>query len=92
MTLEVAASDVAINGDAWIDPEVVELAGISPEELEAMRNPPAGPGAPVAQPSFDENKYHMGYPEEIYKLMLSAPDEVLIERMSYAEPPVKVLS
>jgi len=88
LTLEVATSETAINGDEWVDPEVVALAGISKEELTAMRHPCPGPSAPVAQPAFDDTKYHMEYPEKIYQLMLAAPDEILIERMSYPEPPV----
>jgi len=88
LTLEVAISEAAIDGDQWIDPEVVQLAGISAAELNAMRNPPGGPEKPMAQPSYDETKYHMGYPEKMYKLMLAAPDEVLISQMSYTDPPV----
>lgn len=89
LTLEVAVSETAIDGSQWIDPEVVALAGISADELAAMRHPPAGPGEAVAQPAYDDEKYHMGYPPHIYEMMLAAPDEVLMRRMSYTEPPVK---
>ena len=39
LTLEVATSAQPIDGRAWIDPEVVELAGITAEELDRYRNP-----------------------------------------------------
>ena len=39
LTLEIATSKDAIDGDHWIDPEVVQLAGISPEELARYRAP-----------------------------------------------------
>ncbi len=31
-----------------------------------------------------------GYPEELYKMMIAAPDEVIFEQASEPEPPVKV--
>lgn len=90
MTLEVATSDGVINGDMWIDPEVVALAGISDDELAKMRNPAKEviENSPVPQPEYDPSKYHMGYPENVYSMMLKFSDEGLMERMSYAEPPV----
>lgn len=90
MTLEVATSEGIIDGDMWIDPEVVALAGISEIELARMRKPSAEVAgkSPVPQPEFDPSKYHMGYPDALYKMMLGASDEGLMERMSYSEPPV----
>jgi len=90
MTLEVATSEAAINADQWIDPEVVALAGISKDELERMKSPAPypRPASPVPQPAYDETRYHLGYPLEAYRKMLSIPDEKMIERMSYPEPPV----
>ena len=92
MTLEVATSETAIDAEQWIDPEVVALAGISQEELARMKAPPAykRPEAPVPQPAYDESRYHLGYPPEAYRKMLSIPDEKMIERMSYPEPPMPV--
>ena len=51
----VQHQDLAIDGRAWIDPEVVELAGITPEELDRYRNPApyADEGGKVAQPELD---------------------------------------
>ncbi len=39
LTLEVATSSEALNPEAWIDPEVVALAGITAEELERFKRP-----------------------------------------------------
>ncbi len=92
LVLEVATSSQAIDGDAWIDPEVVKLAGISPEELARYRSPQpftAGP-EPVNQPPFDESKPHLGYPRHVYLTMLQVPDEVVTQTASYPDPPVTV--
>ena len=93
LSLEVATSNAPIDGRAWIDPEVVELAGISAEELDRYRKPEAfeGQGGGVAQPRFDREKpWPRGYPEAVYEAVASAPDDVIAERSSYPDPPVKV--
>jgi catechol 2,3-dioxygenase-like lactoylglutathione lyase family enzyme len=93
LSLEVATSEKAIDGRAWVDPEVVRLAGISDDELERYRSPaPSDPqGGSVPQPPFDpENPWMRGYPEALYKAMLATPDEVILERSSETEPPVRV--
>ena len=42
MMLEFSTSEgEAIDAESWIDPEVVKLNGMSPEELEKYKNPPA---------------------------------------------------
>lgn len=93
MTLEIATSSVGIDGRAWVDPEVVGLAGISEVELERYRNPTAdGPSeSPVAQPEFDPNMpYPRGYPTEVYEAMIAIPDDVLKAKFSINTPPVEV--
>jgi len=93
LSLEIATSEKPIDGRAWIDPEVVALAGISDAELERYRNPEpyAGQGGSVPQPPFDPEKPWMrGYPEAVYKLVASTPDEVLFAQASVPDPPVKV--
>ena len=93
LSLEIATSEKAIDGRAWIDPEVVGLAGISQAELARYRTPQPheGKGGAVPQPPFDPEKPWMrGYPEEAYKAVVATPDEVLFERASETEPPVKV--
>ena len=90
LTLEVATSEVAIDADVWIDPDVVERAGISAEELERYKHPePFTPDdTPVAQPPIDPTKPHMHYPPHDYERMMTIPDDVLTAAASFAEPPV----
>lgn len=92
MVLEVATSDEAIDGDHWIDPEVVELAGISAEELARYRNPepfvPDPEASPLPQPPYDPDKPHLGYPEETYRKLLEIPDDVVRATASYPDPPI----
>lgn len=91
MTLEVATSQVAVDPEQWIDPAVLEKAGISGEEAARFRAPAdyTGP-SPVPQPAYDPSKPHMAYPKEAYLQMLAAPDAAITAGASYAEPPVKV--
>lgn len=90
MTLEVATSQAFVE-DKWIDPAVLEKAGISDEEAARYRQPDAysGEGGTVAQPPYDPSKPHLAYPEEMYQQMLKMPDDVITQTGSYAEPPVK---
>ena len=94
LSLEIATSEKAIDGRAWIDPEVVGLAGISEAELARYRSPAPheGEGGAVAQPPFDPEKPWMrGYPEEAYKAVLATPDDVVAaQAAAFADPPVKV--
>lgn len=90
MALEVATSQVAVDPKRWIDPAVLEKAGISKEEAARFTAPAAYTGpSPVPQPPYDPAKPHMTYPEAIYKRMLAMPDEAVTGATSYAEPPVK---
>ncbi len=93
LSLEVATSAKPIDGRAWIDPEVVELAGISAEELDTFRNPVSyeRPETSVAQPAFDPDlPWQRGMTREVYEAIISMPDDVVAERMSENEPPVLV--
>lgn len=92
LTLEVATSSEALNPDAWIDPEVVALAGISPQELERFRAPApyAGEGGTVPQPPLDPAKPHLEYPPHRYEQVLAMSDDEITKLSSYAEPPVQV--
>lgn len=90
LTLEVATSTAAIDGDHWIDPEVVALAGIDADELARFRHPAAftRPDAPVPNPPIDPAKPHMVYPPQVYAAMMSMPDDQLTARFSETTPPV----
>ena len=93
LTLEVATSAQPIDGRAWIDPEVAELAGITAEELDRYRNPVVytSPDAPVPQPDFDPSlPWQRGFRREIYEALITTPDEVVTERLSENIPPVSV--
>ncbi|MDP1967253.1 MAG: VOC family protein, partial [Reyranella sp.] len=90
MTLEVATAQGVIDPDRWIDPTVLEKAGISAEESARFRAPAPFTGvSPVPQPPYDPDKPHMAYPREAYLGMLAIPDEALTAGVSHAEPPVK---
>jgi catechol 2,3-dioxygenase-like lactoylglutathione lyase family enzyme len=90
LTLEVATSAIAIDGNHWIDPEVVALAGISTEELATYRQPDAfeRPADALPNPPIDWSKPHMVYPKPVYEALMSMPDDDVADRFSVTEPPV----
>jgi catechol 2,3-dioxygenase-like lactoylglutathione lyase family enzyme len=93
LTLEIATSAEAIDARAWIDPEVVELAGISAAELARFRAPAAfrSRGGAVPQPPIDPTKPHQrGFPERAYRTLMEMPDAELTKRLSESTPPVAV--
>ena len=93
LTLEVATSDCVEHPPdsegTWIDQEVVDLAGISPEELEHFIRPADfdGQNGAVTQPEYDAKKPHLGYPKEAYPVMLKMPDSEFKTRPEDREPP-----
>lgn len=91
LSLELACSTEPIDCEAWIDPEVVALAGISATELERHKNPEPFPrcDSPVPQPGVDASGPHMYYPDEMYKAVLAMPDEAMLH-VAGGEPPVTV--
>lgn len=92
LSLEISTSAEAIDPNAWIDPEVVTLAGISAAELARFTAPPAVPpqATPVAQPPADPVRPHMRFPERAYAKMLAMSDADYTRLTSEPEPPVKV--
>ncbi|GAA4042258.1 VOC family protein [Parerythrobacter jejuensis] len=90
LVLEVAWSESAIDPASWIDPSAAEKIGISAEELAGYAEPAAyaGEGGKVAQPPIDPSKPHQAMDPERYKQVIAAPDEVIWQMASYAEPPV----
>ncbi|MFT4798426.1 MAG: catechol 2,3-dioxygenase-like lactoylglutathione lyase family enzyme [Candidatus Azotimanducaceae bacterium] len=91
MTLELSYSNGPIDNQAWIDPEVVDLLGISPEALAQFKNPAsfADHQGTVEQPGPDAAGPHMDYPEVVYKAILATPDEAFLNSVPN-EPPVIV--
>lgn len=89
LNLEVSTSSEAIDAQVWIDQEVVDLAGISPEELARYKNPPdfQAKSGPVPQPDWNPEKPHMNYDAGIYEAMLSMPDDALTAANNFSDPP-----
>lgn len=89
LALEVACGP-AIDADAWIDPEVQALAGITADELETYKSPTVfvRPEAPVSQPAYDATKPHLIYPGDRYRTVITLPDEAFWNSVS-SEPPVQ---
>jgi catechol 2,3-dioxygenase-like lactoylglutathione lyase family enzyme len=93
LSLEIATSERPIDGRAWIDPEVVGLAGISAAELARYRSPAPyqDRGGAQPQPRLDKSKPYMrGWPPGIYERMLELSDEEFSARTSETEPPVRL--
>jgi len=90
LTLEVATSEVPVDGAHWIDPEVVQLAGISADELAAYRQPAAfeRPATAIPNPPIDWSKPHMVYPKPVYEALMSMADDDVAAHFSVTEPPV----
>jgi len=90
LTLEIATSDAPLEPRAWIDPDTVAAAGISPEELARYRSPAAlePHGGRVAQPPVDPARPHLAYPDEVYRAMVEMSDEEIGAAASHADPPV----
>jgi catechol 2,3-dioxygenase-like lactoylglutathione lyase family enzyme len=91
LTLEISTSRAAIDPDAWIDPEVVALAGISADELARFRAPASytGQGGTVPQPPIDPAQPHMRYPQAAYRKLIEMPDDVMTATRSETQPPVQ---
>jgi hypothetical protein len=93
LSLEISTSQKAIDARAWIDPEVVALAGISPAELARYKSPEpiAATGGALPQPPLDRSKPVMrGWPPGVYEAFAAMSDEEFTARMSETEPPVEV--
>lgn len=91
LTLEISTSQKPIDAEAWIDPEVVGLAGISAEELRQYKRPrPYDGPAAVPQPAADRGRPQMVFPPEKYAHMLAMSDAQYTAARSQTDPPVKV--
>lgn len=92
LVLEVSTSQAAIDAEAWIDPEVVQMLGISSNELSRYKNPPAyrNPGAPIQQPPAGTGKPEYAQMDPAFAGAFNLPDEVVTRELSENTPPVKV--
>ncbi|HZO80739.1 MAG TPA: VOC family protein [Candidatus Binataceae bacterium] len=77
-----------IDAEAWIDPEVVRLAGIHPSELERYKNPPSfeSRGGAVPNPKLD--KPPMEFPLGRWEKLSQMSDAELTAALSQPTPPV----
>jgi len=91
LVLELTAGE-AIDDPAWIDPEVVGLAGIDDAELARYRDPAdyQRPAEAVPQPALDRDKPHLNFPDDICQMLATASDDDIRASVSDSEPPVKV--
>ncbi len=90
LNLEIACG-ANIDERAWVDPEVTELCGISPEEVEAMKQPASytPPPNPVRQPAEPHpgNERAKANPGRHAKAM-ALSDQFVWDNFSETEPPV----
>lgn len=95
LVLEVSYSDSAIDAEAWIDPEVVALNGISAEELARYKNPAAyenTSGAPVPQPPSGNGMPEYSQMEPQFAAAFDMADDDVTANLSENTPPVQVAS
>ena len=89
LMLEFATSEgKPIDAEAWIDPEVVRLAGINPSELRRYKNPPAfeSRGGTVPNPKLD--KPQMEFPPGRWEKLSQMSDAEVTATLSERTPPV----
>jgi catechol 2,3-dioxygenase-like lactoylglutathione lyase family enzyme len=91
LALEIATSKAAIDGKAWIDPEVAALAGITPEEVERYRShqPFADRKGAVPQPPYNPARPHLS-PDAMAEAWGKMTDAEFFAMISNTQPPVKV--
>lgn len=92
LSLEFSYSNEAIDANAWIDPEVVDLCGISKEDLARYRTSSdyQDEGGSVPQPGPDAPGPHMtNYPPKVYETILKMSDEKMLAN-SENQPPVQI--
>lgn len=94
LVLEISTSRAAIDAEAWIDPEVVALNGISAEELARYKNPaPFDASGPArAQPPAGTGKPEYTRMDPGFARAFDLPDEVVTRELSETTPPVRVAS
>lgn len=90
MVLEVAMSHQPIDERQWIDPEVVELAGIDSSLLQKLIAPEhfTAQGGKVQNPPVDMSKPQLDMPEEVLVRLMGMPDDEFIAKFSENVPPV----
>ncbi len=91
LNLEVCCGN-DIDEEAWIDPEVSGLCGITADELERLKHPEpyVRPAEPVPQPTtpHPDNERAKLDPEGFARIA-SLPDELVWDKLSETTPPVQ---
>ncbi|MFT7220385.1 MAG: hypothetical protein ACI8Z1_002002 [Candidatus Azotimanducaceae bacterium] len=77
MTVAFSCSQESIDNAVWVDPDVVDLLGITEEELRSYRQPVdfEDQGGLVPQPRAGAAGPRLNYSPEAYKAILAQPDE-----------------
>lgn len=93
LNLEVSTSPRPVDEREWVDPEVMALVGITPEELARFVSPAPyeAPAEHLPNPPIDPSKPHMVYPPKVYEQLMMSPDDDITARFSEPDPPVKVM-
>ena len=92
LALELSYSNAPINADAWIDPEVMALAGINDDELARFKTPASylDQGGTLPQPDLGGPGPHMVWGEGGgLEAALKMTDAEISAAMDDTEPPVK---
>jgi catechol 2,3-dioxygenase-like lactoylglutathione lyase family enzyme len=94
LVLEVSTSERAIDAEAWIDPQVVALNGISAAELARYKQPAAfkDSGGALAQPPAGTGKPEYTHMDPAFAHAFDLPDEVVTRELSESTPPVQIAS
>lgn len=89
LTLEVCCG-AGIDERAWVDPDVVELCGISASEVARFESPESleRPVEAVPQPLSDVTWPQLRYPPGVYENMLAMTDQEFWDVSSETTPPV----
>ena len=80
----------AIDEEAWIDPEVMQLAGITPDEIEAFKHPKdfVSQGGNVPNPPIEQVKFLLQHPPG-GRAVYNMSDQEVLEKLSETTPPVQ---
>ena len=93
LSLELSYSEEPINAEAWIDPEVVKLAGINAEELARYKQSAdfadSQGGISQTDPAKTQGPHMTNYPAGTYEARIATPDDIIWSVVD-SQPPVKV--
>ena len=92
LALEISTSPASIDGNAWIDPEVVALNNISESELAQYKEPApyrrdAG-AASITQPPSNNGMPEYSEMDPNFAAAFDLPDEIVTRELSESTPPV----